>query len=129
MNEYQEKLKKKMDEYVHFIYRITKNFSKQELYGVVSQMRRAALSIILNYIEGYARKRPLVRLNFLENSYGSLQESRYLLEFSLAEKYMSKDDHGKGVALAEEIGAMLWTETSNLEKSTTRNKKTENQSK
>lgn len=128
MNEYQEKLKKKMDEYVHLIYRITKNFPKQELYGVVSQMRRAALSIILN-IEGYARKRPLVCLNFLENSYGSLQESRYLLDFSLTEKYMSKDDYGKGAALAEEIGAMLWTETSNLEKSSTRIKKSRNQSK
>jgi len=82
MNDYQRKLKAKMDEYAHFIYRATKDFPRDEIYGVVSQIRRASLSVILNYIEGYARRRPLVRLNFLETSYGSLKESKYLLHFS-----------------------------------------------
>lgn len=117
MNEYQEKLKKKMDKYVHFVYQITASFPKKELYGVVSQIRRAALSIILNYIEGYARRKPLVRLNFLEISYGSLKESKYLLNFSLVEKYLSKNDYDNSIKLAEEIGAMLWREIENLEKS------------
>ena len=76
MNPYQEKLKKKMDEYVHFAYRITKSF-------------------------------PIVRLNFLETSYGSLQESKYLLAFSFTEKFFSKVDYDVGNGLAEEIGAML----------------------
>ncbi len=43
-----------MDEYVHFIYKITKTFPKEELYGATSQLRRSSLSVILNYIEGYA---------------------------------------------------------------------------
>jgi len=60
MNEYQEILKKKMDEYAHFIYTICKEFPKNEIFGVISQIQRASLSIILNYIEGYARRRPLV---------------------------------------------------------------------
>lgn len=115
MNEYQNKLKKKMDEYVHFVYRITKDFPKSELYGTTSQIRRATLSIILNYIEGYARKKSLVRLNFLEISYGSLQESKYLLQFSLVENYLSQNSYNMGVNLAEEIGAMLWTEINNVE--------------
>lgn len=117
MNEYQENLKKKMDEYVHFVYRICKRFPKDELYGLTSQIKRAALSIILNYIEGYARRRPLVRLNFLEISYGSLKETKYLLHFSLIENYLSKQDYDAGLKLAEEIGAMLWREIDNLEKS------------
>jgi four helix bundle protein len=117
MNKYQENLKKKMDEYVHFIYRITRDFPKSELYGATSQIRRATLSIILNYIEGYARRKPLVRLNFLEISFGSLKESKYLLHFSLVEKYINKNDYQFGVSLSEEISAMLWTEISNLEKS------------
>jgi four helix bundle protein len=116
MNNYQEKLKEKMNQYVHFVYKITKNFPKEELYGVVSQFRRSTLSIILNYIEGYARKRPLVRLNFLETSYGSLQESKYLLEFSLVEKYLDKKDYIYNINLAEEIGAMLWKDIDGLEK-------------
>ena len=88
MSDFKEKLKIKMDEYVHFVYSITKGFPRDELYGSVSQFRRATLSIVLNYIEGYARKKPLVQLNFLEISYGSLKESKYLLYFSLKEKYI-----------------------------------------
>jgi len=116
MNEFQEKLKKKMDEYVHFIYKTTKDFPKHELYGVTSQIRRSTLSVVLNYVEGYARKKPLVRLNFLEMSYGSLQESKYLTHFSLVEEYLINKDYQKANKLVEEIGAMLWTEITNLEK-------------
>lgn len=116
-NSFKEKLKKKMDEYAHFVYRVTKNFPKDELYGVTSQIRRATLSIILNYIEGFARKKPAIQLNFFEISYGSLKESKYLLFFSLAEKYLSEEDYEKGLKMAEEIGAMLWTEIVALEKS------------
>lgn len=98
-----------MDSYVHLVYRCSKEFPKDEVYGVTSQLRRAALSIILNYIEGYARKREKVYKNFLEISYGSLKESRYLLSFSLEEGYLSEENHAKAIALADEIGAMLWS--------------------
>jgi len=52
--------------YVHFVYKITREFLKGELYRVVSQLRRAALSIILNYIEGFVRQRRAVK-KFLGN--------------------------------------------------------------
>ena len=97
-----------MDEYAHFVYKITKSFPKEELYGVTSQLRRASLSVILNYVEGYARVRDKVHKNFLEISYGSLKESKYLLHFALVEKYISRDEYKKALLLAEEIGAMLW---------------------
>ena len=116
-NNFKENLKKKMDEYVHFVYRVTKKFPKDELYGVISQIRRATLSIILNYIEGFARRRPAVQLNFLEISYGSFKESKYLLHFSMSEQYLSIKDYEIGSKMADEIGAMLWTEISSLEKS------------
>jgi len=105
---YHEKLKREMDEYIHFVYSLTRKFPKDELYGVVSQLRRAALSVILNYIEGYARGKEKVHKNFLEISYGSLKESKYLLYFSLVEKYLSEDDYNKAIKLADDIGAMLW---------------------
>ena len=60
-NDFPEQLKKKMDEYVHFVYKFTKSFPKEELYGVTSQIRRASLSVILNYIEGFARQRKAVK--------------------------------------------------------------------
>lgn len=115
MNEFQTSLKKKMDEYVNFVYDVTKRFPKEEQYGSSSQWRRATLSIILNWIEGYARRKQLVQLNFLEISYGSLKESRYLLYFSRQRGYITENDYYKGLKLIEEIGAMLWTEIKNLE--------------
>ena len=105
---YHEKLKNKMDTFVHLVYRITKNFPKDEIYGVTSQLRRAALSVILNYIEGYARGRDKVHKNFLEISYGSLKESKYLLYFSYTEKYLNEKDYKELMVLSEDIGAMLW---------------------
>jgi len=105
---YHEKLKRSMDEYAHLVYDITRKFPKEEIYGVTSQLRRAALSVVLNYIEGYARGGDKVHRNFLEISYGSLKESKYLLHFSFVEKYLQKDDYEKAVRLAEDIGGMLW---------------------
>ncbi|MBI4991762.1 MAG: four helix bundle protein [Candidatus Harrisonbacteria bacterium] len=105
---YHENLKKKMDEYAHFIYKITKEFPREEIYGITSQIRRAGLSVVLNYVEGYARGRNKVYKNFLEISYGSLKESKYLLHFSLLERYIDKKDYEKAIKLSEEIGAMLW---------------------
>ena len=85
MNDFQEKLVKKMDGYAHAVYKLTKNFPREELYGITSQLRRASLSVALNFIEGYARFRNKVNKNFLEISYGSLKESKYLIEFSFEE--------------------------------------------
>lgn len=116
-NNFKEQLKNKMDSYVHFIYKVSRQFPKEELYGSVSQIRRAALSIILNYIEGYARKRPAVQLNFFEISYGSLKESKYLLYFSKIEGWIDAENYSYGTKLADEIGAMVWTEIAALEKS------------
>ena len=103
-----------MDKYVHSVYKITKDFPKYEIYGVTSQFRRSTLSVILNYIEGYARNRLLVRLNFLEISYASLQETKYLLFFSMKEGFLNLSDYEYGKNLSEEIGAMTWKEIKDL---------------
>lgn len=117
MGDFKEKLKLKMDEYTHFVYDATRKFPKEELYSSVSQWRRSTLSVILNYIEGYARKKSLVQLNFFEISYGSFKESKYLLFFSKKRKFITQDEYNEGLMLAEEIGKMLWTEMNSLEKS------------
>lgn len=105
---FHEKLKKLMDDYLLRIYEVSKTFPKDELYGLTSQLRRAALSIILNYIEGYARKRKAVLKNFLEISYGSLKETKYLVYFSFKQEYINQKNYQKLTDIGEEIGAMLW---------------------
>lgn len=108
---YHDKLKMLMHKYVKYIYQITKSFPKDELYGVVSQSRRAALSVILNYIEGFARRRGddcKTYANFLNISYGSLKESKYLLFFSLDVNYINKHEYKNGLEMSDQIGKMLW---------------------
>lgn len=105
---FHDKLRRKMDVYVHEIYRVTKKFPREEMYDSASQLRRAALSVVLNYVEGYARNREKVHKNFIEISYGSLRETEYPVQFSFKGKYITEDDQKKLLLLATEIGAMLW---------------------
>lgn len=106
--DFTDSLREKMDEYAHSVYKLTKSFPREEIYGVISQLRRASLSVILNYIEGFARQKKAVKNNFWEISYGSLKESKYLLHFSLVEDYLKEPDYKKIIMLANETGAMLW---------------------
>ncbi len=105
---YHQELKELIDKYVHLVYGLSRKFPREEIYGCTSQLRRSTLSVALNYLEGNARRRPLVFKNFLEIAYGSLNESRYLLEFSCKENYITQSDFVEANGLAIRIGAMLW---------------------
>lgn len=105
---FHEILKQKADEFAFYVYQVTKNFPKEEIYSLTSQLRRSSLSVILNYIEGYARIGNKPYKNFLRISYGSLKESKYLIYFAYREKYLDRNNYNKLIKLAEEIGAMLW---------------------
>ena len=107
-NRYHDVLKAEMDAYAHFVYQLSKKFPREELYGLTSQLRRAAISVVLNYIEGYARVKDKVHKNFLEISYGSLKESKYLLHFVWRESLINEADYKKAMGIADNIGAMLW---------------------
>lgn len=108
---YHDELKLVIHKYVREVYRLTKSFPRDELYGATSQFRRASLSIMLNYVEGFARQRfknDKIYKNFLSISYGSLMESKYLAFFSLEENYIKKEDYQKLLELNDKIGRMLY---------------------
>lgn len=115
-NQFHKDLKEAMDEYANKVYDYTKDFPREEMFGLTSQLRRAALSIILNYIEGYARQQRNVLRNFLEISYGSLKESKYLVYFSYKRKYLNDKQYKELSKLSEQIGAMLWGIISKIKK-------------
>ena len=68
-DDYHNTLKLTMDKYVNRVYDFTVSFPRDELFGVTSQIRRSSLSIILNYIEGYARRTQGNLKNFLNISF------------------------------------------------------------
>jgi len=73
------------------IYRITKEFPKEELYGIVSQMRRAASSIAANIAEGFARYHFKDKIRFYYQARGSVAEIQNFLFLAKDLKYIDLD--------------------------------------
>ena len=61
------------------IYRLTKQFPKDELFCLTSQIRRSAISIAANIAEGYRKRTKPDKLKFMNISQGSLDETHYYL--------------------------------------------------
>ncbi len=98
----------KADKFAFDVYIITRNFPKEELYGITSQLRRAVLSIPTNIAEGYGRQGKKELRQFVNIALGSLAETRYLLDFSSRLKYLSTEQYGRLESLAQEVGKLLW---------------------
>ncbi|MDP3954674.1 MAG: four helix bundle protein [bacterium] len=89
------------------VYKITINFPSQEKFALVPQMRRAAISVASNIVEGTKRKSVKDRKHFHNMSETSLEELKYYFLLSYELKYI---DLEIGITLnnmAREIGAML----------------------
>jgi len=69
----------KAHQFVLDVYRITSGFPKQETFGLVNQMRRAAVSIAANIAEGFGKRGKADKARFLNFAEGSIEESRYYL--------------------------------------------------
>jgi four helix bundle protein len=94
----------KAHQFVLEVYKLTKDFPKDELYGLTSQFRRAAVSIPANIAEGYTRKGEKDKLRFYNIAQGSLEECRYYIILSNDLSYMKNVEI---IKLLEEISKML----------------------
>ena len=65
------------DEVAVLVYQVTVGFPREEMYGLTSQMRRAAVSVPSNIVEGCARDSQADYLRFLTVAFGSLRELHY----------------------------------------------------
>ena len=74
------------------VYRATSLFPKNELYGLVSQFRRAAVSIPANIAEGFKKKTLPDKSKFLNIAEGSLEECRYYLILAHDLNYMDNTE-------------------------------------
>ena len=90
------------------IYRITESFPKGEIYGLTSQIRRAATSIPLNIAEGYAKKESQAEFKrYLMMALGSSDEMQVLLDFVKDLGYVNPETHKKARETYKEIAKML----------------------
>lgn len=78
------------DELAIHIYRISLNFPKEEMIGLTSQMRRCAVSVPSNIVEGSARESHSEYLRFLEIAFGSLRELHYQYGLAVKLGYISE---------------------------------------
>lgn len=90
-----------------FIYKITRDFPKEELYGLTSQIRRASISISSNIAEGCGRSTPRDFRNFLYNAMGSLREVETQILFAKDFNYLSDISFELVSEKIDELGAKL----------------------
>ncbi len=96
------------DRLVNLIYDFSTYFPKAELYGITSQIRRAAMSVVANIIEGHVRNNKNEFRHFLSIALGSLAEVEYYLEFAYKRGYLSKTDFEKVESVRRQCGQLLW---------------------
>jgi four helix bundle protein len=90
------------------IYKLTRDFPDRELYGLTSQLRRAALSVPSNIAEGAADRTHSQFSHFLSNALGSLNEIDTQLELSFRLGYISEDEYRHINTLVDECLAVTY---------------------
>ena len=89
------------------VYGATRDFPKEELYGIVSQLRRAAYSVPANIVEGCGRNTTRDCLHFLDNALASLRELGYFLDLSHRLGYLNQEVADDLLAQQDEAARVL----------------------
>jgi four helix bundle protein len=92
---------------VVLVYELTALFPKTEIYGLTSQMRRAAISIPSNIAEGYSRKGRQEYIQFLRIAFGSGAELETQFKIANRLNFVTKKETEKATLLLDEIMRML----------------------
>ena len=111
-----------------FVYKITKRFPKEEIYGITSQIRRCAVSIPSNIAEGYAKTSSKENLRFIEIAYGSFYELTTQMDISYDLEYINDVSYRTFILIAERLSKLLFGYKKSIQNRSTENgePKTEN---
>ncbi len=113
------------DDLAVLVYFKTRSFPKEELYGITSQLRRAAVSVPTNIAEGASREHKKEYLHFLYVARGSIAEVEYLLHLSRRIGYLKDDEYRQVEDRRKEAAKTLQGLINSVKKDT---KKTEDRS-
>jgi four helix bundle protein len=94
----------KAHQFVLLVYQYTELFPKNEIYGLISQIRRAAVSIAANIVEGFKKKTKPDKVRYFNIAQGSLEECRYYL---ILVKDLGYGDISQLMGLIEEVSRLL----------------------
>ena len=94
----------KAHKFVLSVYQYTKSMPKDELYGLISQARRAAVSITANIAEGFKKKSKPDKVRYLNIAQGSLEECRYYL---ILARDLDYGDTSQLITQCEEVSKLL----------------------
>lgn len=89
------------------VYERSQTFPREELYGLTSQIRRAAYSVPANIVEGSSRESKREYLHFLYISHGSLSETQYFIHLACRLGYLTNDDDATLHAQTKHVFACL----------------------
>lgn len=95
------------DSLVLAVYRVTKDFPREEQFGLTSQLRRAAVSLALNIVEGCARNTEAVFIHFLDMAYGSAREVEYQMGLAHRLGFLSVSAFGPVNTICVETSKVL----------------------
>lgn len=85
------------------VYGLTRSFPRAEIYGLTSQLNRAAISVAANLAEGFARTSRKDQADFSQVAYGSLMELACLLIIAVDLEYLSAGDESRLREQIEEV--------------------------
>jgi len=94
---------------VLLVYKLTYNYPKAEQFSLVSQMRRAVVSIVANLVEGYSKGSTKEYIRFLNIAIGSATELKIYFEISLDLNYLNTENFNKAQNLLNEVFKLLYT--------------------
>lgn len=101
---------------VEKVYRLTRRFPKQETYGLVSQIQRAAVSIPSNIAEGHTREHLKEYLHYLSVAQASLAELETQVEISGRLKYLLSDQLKELLSEVNSLGKQMYALRNSLAK-------------
>lgn len=102
-------------EFVKLVYKLTNLFSKEEVYGLTSQLRRAAVSVLANIVEGRGKSTDKDFLKFLYISKGSLNECQCYFELTKELSFINIDQFNYIENKRGEVGYLLFKLIKSLE--------------
>ncbi len=92
---------------VLFVYKVTNQFPKSELFGLTSQIRRSAASVPTNIVEGFRRKELRDSIKFYNIADASLEETKYHFILAHDLHYLKESEYNQARSQCEEVGKLL----------------------